>query len=188
MAKITRRRLLGGSRKNRRTARRQVRRKHKRTRRVGRRVARRHGRRHSRRHRQRGGVNAGTNAAAEPTEGPPDGESPLPDDPSVYAPDPTSTKPKMPAWEKKAIGNIVNKFLSDKCPDVLTAANYTMVDLSQGRGTEPGMGPPPNPVEPYGGEGPASAARAASGVPDQAADGGNLLGGNSITWSPTKTK
>ena len=55
MAKITRKRLMGGSRKNRRTARRQVRRKNRRTRRhsrrVARRVARRHSRKHSRRHR-----------------------------------------------------------------------------------------------------------------------------------------
>ena len=56
MAKITRKRLLGGSRRNRRTARRQDRRKHRRTRRHSRRVARRVARRHSRRHRQRGGA------------------------------------------------------------------------------------------------------------------------------------
>ena len=70
MVKTIRRRLLGGSRKNRRTARRQVRRNRRHSRRVARRVSRRHGRRHSRkqsrrhsrrhsrshRRRQRGGV------------------------------------------------------------------------------------------------------------------------------------
>ena len=116
MAKITRRRLLGGSRKNRRTARRQVRRKHRRTRRhsrrVARRVSRRHRRRHSRRHRQRGGNNPPPRNIPDPRDDNllPD---PPPPDPLEYAtPGPSSASTASPQ-EVEKVQNISAELKND---------------------------------------------------------------------------
>ena len=155
MAKITRRRLLGGSRKNRRTARRQVRRKHRRTRRhsrrVGRRVSRRHGRRHSRRHRQRGGTSdvvtgpGGTGDTSgdvvtdpiitpgpwtDPTLGPGVGQ---PISPSTSFPGYAPLKKMTPEAHSKATA-----LLNEYCPPILRYDGYTVTSPAAGA-----AGPPP---------------------------------------------